>query len=241
MTPPSLWPHLLLNSYKPVSEEAEVFSQKSRALIVLLIFFLPLRKEKGFWGVLEKVQSISVAPGTRQFTAVQLLYSQHKKSTSLPISCRQEIFLLATDIPYSSTAELCPPPEIWSGLSLWCYRHSSCSGCSAAPAPPPLSWADVWTPLCTEGYVCVGASVSHAQKPALIWLPPLHLLQGCLTIPHQQSPAVKGSSQSLLEAAGGWYSWQPKVTLLCQQQALWYFSETSHKFYSDLGQSSQRT
>lgn len=88
-----------------------IFSQKSRALIVLFIFFLPLRKH-----FFEKVQSISVVPEMRQSAALQLLYSQHKKSTSVPMFYRQEIFLLATDTPYSSSvAELCPPPEICSG------------------------------------------------------------------------------------------------------------------------------
>lgn len=77
-----------------------------------VIYFFPSSQEAFF----EKVQSISVVPEMRQSAALQLLYSQHKKSTSVPMFYRQEIFLLATDTPYSSSvAELCPPPEICSG------------------------------------------------------------------------------------------------------------------------------
>lgn len=191
----SLWHHLLLNSYRQVSEEVEVFPQKSRALIMLFIFFLPERKEKGFWGwsVLEKVQSISVAPEMRQFTALQLLYSQHKKSNGVPISCRPEILLLATDNPYSSSAaELCPPPEIWSEKSLWHY--STAAGVVALQCLIPHPWAHICCPeqrfwaLSTQKATSVRCFYEPCSRPALPWFHPFHLLQGCLTIPHQQPP-----------------------------------------------------
>lgn len=144
---------------------------------------------------------------------------------SMATSCRQEAFLPAPGRDQRHSLQLSCCIAVSSPRKLIWVKASD-----VTVTPAPVVAAQHLITIAENAYAALSrapdpflhsrlhllaASSELYSRPAPTWLPPSHLLQRCLIIPHQGQLGQKlipllDSSQSLLEAASAWQSQPPR-------------------------------